>query len=94
MPRTASTAPYDTSTLRSSSTSVVLLDAEVGVDDTLVGEHGVGTADRDELAELEDRDPVAQRGDEVELVVDEQDRDAVVPEAAQVFRRAARSRPR
>ena len=48
--------------------------------------------DRDELPELEDRDAVAQRRDEVELVVDEQDRDAVVAAGAAGARRAARSR--
>src|SRR5262245_21341925 len=55
-PRTASTAPYDTDTSRSSSTSGFLFDAEVGVDHTRVCKHDVRRTHCDQLPELEHRD--------------------------------------
>src|SRR5207253_623417 len=75
-PRTASTAPYAISTPRSSSIggcplvhdclAVLLVDAQVRVDDPRVAEHRARRPDRHEVAELEHRDAVAERRDEVE----------------------------
>ena len=78
MPRTASTAPYDTShaaqlehRARSSSSTPRYASTTRWSANTVAAR-----SDRDEPPELEDGHPVAQRRDEVELVVDEQDRDA------------------
>ena len=87
MPRTASTGPYETSSPRISSIeSVDLRDAEVGVDDPLVLEHRGGVADGDEVTQLEHRDPVAEPRDEVELVVDDEERHALVAEVYEIPR--------
>src|SRR5687768_5470905 len=96
IPSTARTAPYDTASPRTSSTSLLLSrsvaasprrepaprrdpvrsvgDAEVGVDDALVLPDGHRVALGDLVPELEDRDPSAQLRDEIDLVVDEEQR--------------------
>src|SRR5438876_5785081 len=94
IPRTASTAPYAISTPRSSSIGggpfvadrrvVLLVDTEVRVDDPLVAEHGARRPHRHEMAELEHGDAVAERRDEVELVIHEEDRHAAFLELAKV----------
>src|SRR5919201_1894696 len=85
IPRTAWTGPYDTSTPRSSSTACCLfVHTEVRVDDAVIFEHGGGGADGNEAAQLKHRDAVAQRGDEVELVVDEQHGHALALQASQM----------
>src|SRR5450755_1139885 len=71
-PRTASTAPYETSRPRTS----IIGDSQVRVHDATVLPHLGGAALGDDATELEDNQAVAQPVDEVNLVIDDQDRHA------------------
>ncbi len=59
---------------------------EIRVDDALVLEHGRRISDGDEVAELEHRDPVTEAGDEVQLVVDDEQRDTFVAQVTEISR--------
>ena len=61
-----------------------MVGAQVGVDDALVGHHGLGGALGDDLPLGHDDDPVGDVADHVHVVLDEQDRAALVAQRLHV----------
>ena len=59
----------------------LVADAQVGLDDGLVGLDDIGFAVRDALAVVEHRDPVAKPHDQLDVVLDEQHGDTGVADA-------------
>ena len=100
-PKIARNGPYAASTSRSSSSGRPAAALrrrrpsddvpEVGLAHRVVGEHLVGRARRDQRAEVEHEHPLHEAAHELDVVLDEQDRDALLAAAPRAAVRASAS---